>query len=111
MIALWKRSRPITLDDPAGQYLHARLGLTSSRTACGSQPTSDTATMGQEPSWHPVMVAKVDPVGCRQPPMESGRPSPHLSRQVRRQGGCHFAAQDDGHHADWRGGSLVPPRT
>ena len=28
IVALWKRSSPITLDDPAGKYLHARLGLT-----------------------------------------------------------------------------------
>ena len=27
MVALWKRSRPITPDDHAGRYLHARTGL------------------------------------------------------------------------------------
>lgn len=61
MKALWKRARPITLEDPAGRYLHARIGLTSFPASLRFSPDERYAEAGTRPTWHPAMIAKVDP--------------------------------------------------
>ena len=47
MIALWKRSRPITLDDLAGQYLNARTGLTTFPASLRFAPDERYTEAGQ----------------------------------------------------------------
>jgi putative DNA primase/helicase len=61
MIGLWTRSRPITLDDFAGQYLNARTGLTAFPENLRFAPDERYTEPGKRASWHPVMVARVDP--------------------------------------------------
>ena len=61
MIALWSRSRPITLDDHAGHYLHDRTGLTTFPSCLRFSPDERYVESGSRPTWHPAMVAKVDP--------------------------------------------------
>lgn len=61
MIALWKRSQDVTLDDHAGRYLHNRTGLTSFPPCLRYSPDERYTEPGSRPSWHPAMVAKVDP--------------------------------------------------
>ena len=61
MIDLWKRSLPITPEDHAGRYLHARTGLSEFPSCLRYSPDERYAEPGSKPSWHPVMVAKVDP--------------------------------------------------
>lgn len=61
MAALWKRSKPIDERDAAGLYLTARTGLViyppMLRFAADERYVED----GARPTWHPVMVAKVEP--------------------------------------------------
>jgi putative DNA primase/helicase len=61
MAALWKRAKPITLDDPAGLYLNTRLGITTFpanlRQVADERYTED----GARPEWFPAMIARVDP--------------------------------------------------
>ena len=61
MIALWSRSRPIELNDHAGQYLHDRTGLTTFPSCMRFSPDERYTQAGSKPSWHPALVAKVDP--------------------------------------------------
>lgn len=61
MIALWKRSRPIDCDDPAGRYLTGRTGLTEYPASLRYAPDERYTEPGARASWHPVMLAKVDP--------------------------------------------------
>jgi putative DNA primase/helicase len=61
MIALWSRSSPITLGDHAGQYLHERTRLTTFPSCLRVSPDERYLESGSRPSWHPAMVAKVDP--------------------------------------------------
>ncbi len=61
MISLWKRAKPITLDDPAGIYLHRRLGLTEFPPSLRQVTDERYSDRNSRPSWHPAMVARVDP--------------------------------------------------
>jgi len=61
MIGLWKRSRSIELDDPAGKYLHKRLGLTTFPPCLRFAPDERYTEAGSRPSWHPMIVALVEP--------------------------------------------------
>ena len=70
---------------------------------CGSRRTSVTPKPGKRPTWHPVMVAKVDPSDAAAARRRTGRAAPDLSQSLRDKGGSQLAAQDDGHHADRRG--------
>ena len=58
MISLWKRSRLISHDDAAGRYLNARTGLTTFPSCLRFSPDERS---GSTPSWHPALIAKVDP--------------------------------------------------
>ena len=59
MRALWKRSRPITSDDHAGRYLVARTGVVDFPSSL--RYSADERYAGPPSSFHPAMVAKVDP--------------------------------------------------
>lgn len=61
MSALWKRAVPITLDDAAGRYLNRRVGLSSFPLALRQVADERYAEAGQRPTWHPAMIARVDP--------------------------------------------------
>ena len=61
MAALRSRSRLITNEDPAGIYLHARCGLTEFPDCLRFAPDERYADVGTTPSWHPVLVALVEP--------------------------------------------------
>ncbi len=61
MIGLWKRSRLIELEDPAGKYLHKRLGLTTFPPCLRFAPDERYTEAGLRPAWHPMMVALVEP--------------------------------------------------
>ena len=63
MIDLWNRSGPITPDDPAGGYLIKRLGDTQlPQPSClRLAPDERYVETGSRPTWHPVMVALVEP--------------------------------------------------
>lgn len=61
MIATWKRSCEITIDDHAGRYLFDRTGLTTFPRCLRYSPDERYTESGSRPSWHPAMVAKVDP--------------------------------------------------
>jgi len=61
MLALWKRSQPISAEDPAGKYLNRRLGLTTYPKVLRFLPQERYLENGRPPSWHPVMLAIVEP--------------------------------------------------
>ncbi|UVK43275.1 toprim domain-containing protein [Mesorhizobium sp. AR07] len=61
MTSLWKRSKPISLDDHAGRYLHRRTGLVEFPSSLRFTEDERYVDAGAKPSWHPAMVAKVDP--------------------------------------------------
>jgi hypothetical protein len=61
MSALLARGRPITLDDPAGVYLHARTGIIDFPDCLRFAPDERYADPGTRPSRHPVMLARVEP--------------------------------------------------
>ena len=61
IVALWKRSREITLDDQAGRYIQDRTGLTAFPPCLRYSPDERYTEANSRASWHPVMVAKVDP--------------------------------------------------
>jgi putative DNA primase/helicase len=61
IIALWKRSRSITLDDHAGRYLNDRTGLATFPPCLRYSPDERYAEAGSRPSWYPALVTKVDP--------------------------------------------------
>lgn len=61
IIGLWNRSKPITPDDLAGRYLHDRTRVTSFPRCLRYTPDERYIEPGSRPSWHPVLVAKVDP--------------------------------------------------
>lgn len=61
IVALWQRSREITLDDQAGRYLQDRVGLTTFPPCLRYAQDERYTEVGSRPSWHPVMVAKVNP--------------------------------------------------
>ena len=61
IVGLWSRSKPICADDHAGRYLRERTGITvvprCLRYLARERYTED----GSAPSWHPVMLARVEP--------------------------------------------------
>jgi putative DNA primase/helicase len=61
MAALWSRSRPITANDAAGWFLHARAGLTEFPACLRFAPDERYVDPGTKPSWMPIMVARVEP--------------------------------------------------
>ncbi|WP_235919533.1 toprim domain-containing protein [Aureimonas psammosilenae] len=61
MRTLWQRSKPITKADVAGKYLHERIGRTEFSPALRFSPDERYAEAGRKSSWHPAMIAKVDP--------------------------------------------------
>lgn len=61
MRALWERSKPITSTDAAGLYLNSRTGLTKFPSALRFVADERYVEAGKRPSFHPAMVAKVDP--------------------------------------------------
>ncbi|WP_427026556.1 DUF7146 domain-containing protein (plasmid) [Aureimonas ureilytica] len=61
MIELWSRSRPIQEDDIAGRYLRSRVGSLAFPANLRFAPDERYLEQGRKPSWHPMMVAKVDP--------------------------------------------------
>ena len=64
MMALWNRARPMTLEEPAGQYLHNRTGWTDFPRCLRSSADERYADEGCRPSWHPMMLALVEPSEC-----------------------------------------------
>lgn len=58
---MWKRSRSIASDDAVGLYLRKRLGLTSFPPGLRFCPDERYAELGSRPSWHPTMLALVEP--------------------------------------------------
>jgi putative DNA primase/helicase len=61
MNALWKRAKQITLDDAAGRYLNRRLGLADFPPVLRQVSDERYTEAGQRASWHPAMIARVDP--------------------------------------------------
>lgn len=61
MSALWKRAKAITLDDAAGFYLNARTGITAFPKNLRQVADERYAEDGVRPTWHPAMIARVDP--------------------------------------------------
>ena len=61
MRSMWERARPIEPLDAAGRYLANRLGLMTFPATLRFAKDERYAELGQKPSWHPVMLAKVDP--------------------------------------------------
>ncbi|MHA6687031.1 toprim domain-containing protein [Mesorhizobium sp. A556] len=61
MSALWKRAKPITLDDAAGRYLNRRVGIATFPTGLRQVADERYFEDGQRASWHPAMIARVDP--------------------------------------------------
>ena len=61
LIKLWKRAMPITPDDHAGRYLFSRTGLTVFSPNLRFAKDEPHADPGAKRTWHPVMVAKVEP--------------------------------------------------
>jgi putative DNA primase/helicase len=61
MVALWRRALPITPEDHAGRYLKDRTGLVEFPPCLRYSPDERYADPGIRPSWHPMMIAKVDP--------------------------------------------------
>lgn len=61
MALLWQRSKPISVDDHAGRYLNRRTGLLEFPSALRFTDDERYADAGQKSTWHPAMVAKVDP--------------------------------------------------
>ena len=59
--SLWARSVAITPDDHAGRYLRDRCGLDAVPSTLRFVPDERYAETGRRPSFHPAMVAKVDP--------------------------------------------------
>jgi len=60
-VKLWNRSKLITPDDIAGRYLFERCGLTTFPPCLRFAPDERYTEAGQRPTWHPMLVAKVDP--------------------------------------------------
>lgn len=67
MAALWKRSQPITPDDLAGRYLHERTGLTEFPSCLRFAADERYCDPGTKPSWHPALVALVEPSPAADP--------------------------------------------
>jgi len=61
MIALWRRAKPVTYDDAAGLYLRNRLGNFTLPENVRFVADERYVEAGAKASWHPVMVAKIDP--------------------------------------------------
>lgn len=59
--ALWDRAQLMTVDDLAGRYLEGRTGLTAFPPVLRYVADERYAEVGQRPSFHPALVAKVDP--------------------------------------------------
>ena len=66
LLALWKRSQPISAEDPVGKYLNRRLGLTTFPKVLRFLPRERYLENGRLPSWHPVMLAIVEPSDAAQ---------------------------------------------
>lgn len=63
MIAMWKRGRPISLDDAAGRYLNLRTGLRSfpPSSCLRFSPDERYTEAKARPTWHPTMLALIQP--------------------------------------------------
>ena len=61
IVALWSRSEPISADDHAGRYLRERTGITVVPRCLRYLPRERYTEDGSPPSWHPVMLARVEP--------------------------------------------------
>lgn len=61
MTKLWQRGEALTLDDAAGRYLNRRLGLAEFPTVLRQVADERYAEDGHRASWHPAMIARVDP--------------------------------------------------
>lgn len=61
MRALWDRAKPIEEMDAAGRYLQRRLGRVMLPDNLRFSPDERYAAPGAKPTWHPMMVAKVQP--------------------------------------------------
>lgn len=61
MASLWQRAKPISLDDAAGRYLQRRLKLETFPGTLRQVPDERYADAGQRATWHPAMIARVDP--------------------------------------------------
>ena len=110
MIDLWNRSRPITPDDHAGRYLHARTGLSEFPPCLRYSPDERYAEAWLETVLAPGDGGEGRSLGQGRCRWRAGGTASHLSRPVRRQGGRCFAAQDDGLDADRRGGATDAAR-
>ena len=60
MRGMWERAQPIDILDAAGRYLNTRTGLTAFPSTLRFAKDERYSEVGQKPSWHPVMLAKVD---------------------------------------------------
>lgn len=61
MTKLWQRAKPISLADAAGRYLERRVGVKSFPPTLRFVADERYAEAGVRPSWHPAMIARVDP--------------------------------------------------
>lgn len=61
MADLWARGQPMTIEDPGGRYLHDRTGWTEFPTCLRFSPDERYFDAGDRPTWHPMMVARVEP--------------------------------------------------
>lgn len=61
LVALWSRTQAIQPHDAAGLYLNARTGLTTFPAKLRFAPDERYADPKSRPSFHPAMIAKVDP--------------------------------------------------
>lgn len=85
--AMWGRGAAITTLDPAGRYLLRRTGLQSAPDCLRFAKDERYADQGARPSWHPVMLAKVDP--CDEAVAAGEKPALHRTYLTK-----------DGHKAD-----------
>lgn len=61
MTALWKRAKAITLNDPAGRFLNMRTGIVTFPANLRQVADERYIEDGARPTWHPAMIARVDP--------------------------------------------------
>lgn len=61
LVEMWTRAMPVTPDDLAGRYLFERCGVTSFSPSLRFAPDERYGEPGQRPTWHPVLLAKIDP--------------------------------------------------
>ncbi|MHB2265681.1 toprim domain-containing protein [Aliihoeflea sp. PC F10.4] len=61
MRKMWERAQPLDLQDAAGRYINARTGLINFPTTLRFAKDERYSDAGQRASWHPALLAKVDP--------------------------------------------------